>query len=368
MNKKISKIYNVTVQNSSIVDIEKNKATARTTIPFSSADRQSGIIMHTNYPEFISDNSGYAFAEKGYCTNQKTYGPGYVQVFFSHHNKNRTPFWYGIHVFNPNSESVNVKILNWGFSTGFENTLSPVYQCFDTTQQSKSIERNGNWWVLEQQIPAAPSGGYTPFWGIVRLYVSKPVIITTYAFKDKSSLKGTEVPYPRSLNYSDDIQVHSGYGDGYCLKKTIDLKVSSLQNKDSWYFTGEHGAWGRNSGELTPIHLVGENLIATPESSDDNLNQLGNWTTQYDFTVNITNDTASPKTIYGFISGNSGNSNPVIKTDNYISGWSDLKETTVRWFQETIPANTTYTYKYTYMQASYGCPSTQHAWSLSSEL
>lgn len=30
MNKKISKIYNVTVQNSSIVDIEKNKATART--------------------------------------------------------------------------------------------------------------------------------------------------------------------------------------------------------------------------------------------------------------------------------------------------------------------------------------------------
>lgn len=244
-----------------------------------------------------------------------------------------------------------------------------LYQFFDTIQQTNSISPNGNWWVLEQQVPKAPdSTSYTPFWGVVRLYVSRPVIITTYAFKNKSSIDGNEVPYPRSLDYSDDIKVHSGYGDGFRLTKTINLNVSSLQQKDYWYYTGERGSWGRNTGEITPIHIIGENLTATPESNDEALNQLGNWSTQYDFTINITNDTDSSKTIYGFISGNEKNSNPVIKTNNLIRGWSDLKEKTRRWFSETIPRKTTYTYKYTYMQASYGSSATNHAWSLSSTL
>lgn len=38
MNKEISKIYDVTVQNRSIANIEGSKGTARTAIPFSSSD------------------------------------------------------------------------------------------------------------------------------------------------------------------------------------------------------------------------------------------------------------------------------------------------------------------------------------------
>ena len=181
-------------------------------------------------------------------------------------------------------------------------------------------------------------------------------------------MKGTEVPYPRGTAYSSDIAVLSGYGDGYHLKKTIDINVSDLESKDYWYYTGEHSSWGRNNGELTPIHIVGTDLTATPESTDDTLNQLGNWSTLYDFTVNITNDKSTAKTVYGFISGNPSQCYPVIKTDSDIKDWSALTDKTKRWFQETIPANTTYTYKFSYMQASYGAPATMHAWSLSSTL
>lgn len=376
MNKSISNIYDVTVKNSSIADIEASAGTAREVLTFSSTDRQSGMMMHTNYPEFLENDSngiGKAFAENGYCTNRQTYGPGKVQVFFSHHNKTGKNMWYGVHVFNGNTGVANVKILNWGFSTGFSNAATPVYQYFDTTTQSQNIASNGSWWVLQQQIPANASGSYTPFWGVVTLEVSQPVIITTYAYKNISSLTGTEIPYPRGTAYSSDIAVLSGYGDGYHLKKTININVSDLKDsngdyKDYWYYTGEHGAWGRNNGELTPIHIVGTNLIATPESTNDTLNQLGNWSTLYDFTVNITNNTNTAKTVYGFISGNSAQSYPVIKTDSDIKAWLALTDKTKRWFQETIPANTTYTYKFSYMQASYGAPATMHAWSLSSTL
>lgn len=365
MNKNITAIYDEAVPSlTTIASRESKKGRERQTLSFS---RNNGKIVYSNYPEFLSNSSGYAFADKGYCTNQQTLGPGEVQVFFSHHNKTGSNIWYGIQIFNPNSSEINFDILNWGFGSTWDQTIQPLEAFFTTTKETRSINAKGVHWVLNKEIAASSS--YTPFYGVVRLKLYSQVIITTYAYKSWSSIDGYAVPYPYNYNYSSDLKVYSGYGDGFILNKSINIKLSELQNSgDYWYYTGEHGSWGYNSGELTPIHIVGENKIASPTSTDTNLVELGNWTTQYNFTVSFTNDLGTSKTVYGFMSGNQHTSKPFIISNGKMKGWSVLRENTVRWFKETIPSGQTYTYNYSYMQASYGAPATNHAWSLSPSL
>lgn len=368
MLRTIGNIYDISVSDSPISTIESGKGKGRNVLSFSSSERNSGKIVYCNYPEFIGPTKGMAFAKYSYCPNRQTVGPGEVQVFFSHHNRTGKNLWYGIQIYNPsNTTSAYVTLKNWGFGKTFDQTISPVEAFLTTTQEDpREITHNGVWWVLQQQIPASSS--YTPFCGIIRFYVNRAVTVTSYVYENISEITGNEVVFPYSTEYADDLKVYSGYGNGFILNKTIDLNIGNMQSQgDVWYYTGEPSSWGRNVDEITPIYLVGENKVAKPDSSDPNLTQVGNWTTQYDFTINVTNNTGSSKRLYGFISGNSKGSNPVISADGKIKGWQSLGAQTRRWFNENIPTGVS-TYKFTYMQASYGAAATNHAWSLSSTL
>jgi len=78
--------------------------------------------------------------------------------------------------------------------------------------------------------------------------------------------------------------------------------------------------------------------------------------------------------VYGFISGNEKGSKPFIiankdsVANRKMMGWEELKEETKLWFKETIPSGQTYTYNYSYTQASYSAAATNHVWSLSPTL
>ncbi len=368
MDKYITGIYNNTIASTTIANIEKKKK-ERQVLSFS---RNSGKIVYTNYPEKLFNSVGYAFADNGYCTNQQTVGPGEVQVFFSHHNMTGENIWYGVEIFNPNNTQVSFDLLNQGSSTTWDGAVAPLGEFFTTTKETKSIAAKGVNWVLKKEING--SNGYMPFYGVMRFNFKSKVVITTYACKDWSHVNDPVVLYPYGSNYSENLAVYSGYGDGFILSKSINIKLSELQKGDYWYYTGERMSGGYNPGELTPIHLAGEDKIASPTNTNDTLNNLGNWTTQYDFKVSFTNDLNATKTVYGFISGNAQESKPFIiankdsVANRKMMGWKALKEETKCWFKETIPSGQTYTYNYSYMQGSYGATATNHAWSLSPTL
>jgi len=360
MNKYITGIYNDKIALTTIANIEKIK---RQVLSF---NRNNGKIVYTNYPEFLTNSLGRAFADNGYFTNQQTVESGEVQVFFSHHNQTGENIWYGVQIFNPSDSQISFDILNWGFSTTFDGTILPLERFFTTNKETRYINAKSVDWVLNKKISNLTP--YNPFYGVIRLKFDSQVIITTYAYKKWLSIDGYAVHYPYDSKYSGNLSVYSGYGDGFILSTSINIKLSELQKGDYWYYTGEHEAYGYNPGELTSIYLVGENKIASPTSSDKNLNNLGNWTTQYDFRISFTNDLSVSKTVYGFISGNINDSNPFIIANGKMKGWHNLKEETIRWFKETIPSGKTYTYSYSYMPASYGSTATNHAWSLFPEL
>lgn len=367
MLRKINNIYDVSIGKKTIASIEMENGIFRKELSFLSSERNNGKIVYTNYPEFIGKDKGLSLAKYGYCPNQQNVGPGEIQVFFSHHNRTGKTLWYGIQIFNPNPKSAFVTLKNWGFGKTFAQTIQPIQAFLTTTEETpKEVGVNGVHWILNQKIESALP--YNPFCGIVRFYVDKPVTVTCYAYENISEITGNEVVHPYSLNYSDDLKVYSGIGTGFILSKTIELDVGKLKNNDYWYYTGEPAEYGRNQGELTPIQLAGEtSKVAKADNTNPDLTQVGNWTTQYNFTIKITNNTGSAKKVYGFICGNSEQSNPVIMADGKIKGWQSLTADTRRWFEETVPTGVS-EYKFTYMQASYGATAVNHAWSLSPNL
>lgn len=320
-------------------------------------------FISLNYPETLGKDENAPAAENkksgvGKCVYRKQVSAGDSCIFFSHRN------WiadrkYGIQIFNPNSGSVTVKKLKYGYCAGWDASPAAVQFLNDTSVTSKTLASGGVWWISEESIPVD-----TPFSGHLLINTSGPVIVTVYLYKSKSNISGNETIYPYSSDNGLDMQVYTGDGIGYDFAKTIELTIDAVSvasntnlSKKNYYFTTGNG----NSNELTPLTLE-DGTVARVGAASPREN-LGNWGCTYNYTVKVVNKTSVAKTVYGFVSSYGGrvafkSSNTAGKTLETRKSWLFL--------QEVIPANSTKTFDYTFMLASHGTAACHHVFSLNS--
>lgn len=237
------------------------------------------------------------------------------------------------------------------------------------------------WWIINQpQDSTLGDHGVgpkkddlgQPFHGIIRLRTTGPARLFCYAYRQLGGFTGQERPFPRDPELSTGFKCASGVAEGYSLKTTINLEIGGNLRPDRPYIFRTSAK--ENENDLALIARVGSGEIHP-------LGDTGNYTAEYRFTVNIKNTTDTAQTVYGFTSSQNGR--PCIRSGQDVKGYeigeklnpdaeayppTDIeaeKETcTWRWFEETIPANSTQTFTYTLANGSYGNAELIHAFSL----
>lgn len=330
--------------------------------------RNSNPWIYSNYPEAIGKNGkGLALAENGYFLNQQTIS-GTAEVFYSHTNYTGKRLYVGIQAYNSSSKSVTVTCQNYGDSSGWNKSINAVKNFFSSKKTSVTIASGKAAWIATSQaIPADPS---TPFTGMCRFETSGSVVVTVYAYQSTSAVDGNAVAFPYGLSYSADKSinhtypaVYSGKGTGYYLTFTHGTKyVSDLLSRPYIYTSNAQGGYG-NSNEMIPIKMIQGGLTADPNSSNDDLNNLGNWCAHNYNTITFKNNTSKTYTIHGYV-GSAGtcqvmNLGGNVQAANLLDG---LK--TWRWCEITLAPNDTCSFDWQHIVASYGVGASSHEWSV----
>lgn len=333
---------------------------AITPITFSRNDTESWI--YCNYPEQIDPvgveppfgDIGYGTSAKpeerlGYYINQQTVS-GTVEIFFSH-DVVQGDFYYGIQVYNPNGSPVTVHKTNQGaiFNSWYAEDVWTEY--FHGTSESYLLESGGNAWILEQYIPPYSVGDMHPFSGNICMSCSQPVIVSVFAYKDKSRLSGEEEPYPYRNHAS-----YSGVGEGFFNYATIQLKASELAAADGRFFKTCHFE-APNTGEIVPIHLFGTQLTASADAAEP-LNNLANWGVHNQITFELINDLASDMVFCGYLQTEAAGGTAVIRaiteTQGGITSSVNGGSQKWKWLEQTVPANTKDTFAIQLVMGTYG--------------
>jgi hypothetical protein len=336
--------------------------------------RNTGTYFFTNFPEDINSvtGSGAPFGENGYCVFRKQVPSGEAYVFYSHTNKSGKAFTYGIQVYNPTGATITVKKLKYGSCTGWTGAETAAKNYLDdTTVQTQNIASGGNWWIKEHNVPASTS---SPFCGHLLFNTTGSAIITAYMYTNKNNLTGTETIFPYTTfppYYNpDDLKKISGTATGYRLSKTFNLTIdassvvsaTNLGRNNFWFVTSERAYTDSGMLSQIPPFTLQDNTTASPTAQPPR-NESSNYGAEYNFTIRVQNKTSSAKTVYGFIGSYTArvalkSSNSAAKTLETNKAW--------RFIEESIPANTTKEFNYTYMLGSYGCAAAQHGFSINS--
>lgn len=357
---------NITIRNTStaltwnLAQKMTNQGVTRTTQSYT---RNSRPIIYCNYPETLGADDTAPCAENNKIVFQKQVTAGETNIFFSHRN-HVSGRYYGIQIYNPNTGSVTVKKLKYGYAAGWDASTAAKNYLADTTEESKTILSNQVWWVKQISIPTDPTNNGV-FAGHLLISATQSVIVTVYLYKSLSNIDGYETiyAYPSTI-YNN--AVYSGSGTGYILSKSISLSIdasstaaTNLAKKNYHFVTGEPAHV--NTSEITSLTLQNGSIAKVNASSP--LNNLGNWGTQYKFTVTISNNTSASKTVYGFLGAPSAR---VALQSTNTAGQSLESNKTWQFLQESIPANSSKTFDYTYMLGSHGASACNHVFSLSS--
>lgn len=318
-------------------------------------ERNDRPIIYANYPEQLGVNgTNLAIAENGYCINQQVVTAGEGQIFFSHWNRTGSTLKYRVHIFNMSPGTTTVVRTHCGFSSGWTDPGRTVKDFFKNDEQTLILEEGDSAWLTpEYSIPNTQ-----PFNGMIRFYCDQAIIVTLYAYYDVAAVDGTEVVYPYGADYSADLQVYSGIGQGYFLTENHEtVPVSEMPYR---YITNMLGA---NDNEITSLHLVGTDLYAS-ENAEEPLNNLGNWCTQYYHTMTLWNDTDEAQTVYGYIGSNSMGNTPVVAHGEVVqSAQLENGNRTWKWCQIVLQPGESYSFDFQTILSSYGAAPTFHLWS-----
>lgn len=257
---------------------------------------------------------------------------------------------------------------NYGDSSGWYKSINAVKNFFSSKQTSVTIASGKAAWIATSQ--AIPATSQTPFTGMCRFETSGSVVVTVYAYQSTSAVDGNAVAFPYGLSYSADSTldytypaVYSGKGTGYYLTFAHGTKyVSDLLSRPYIYTSNTQGGYG-NSNEMIPIKMIQGGLTADPNSSNKDLNNLGNWCAHNYNTITFKNDTSKTYTIHGYVgSANTcqvmnlgGNVQAVNLSDN-LKTW--------RWCEITLAPNDTCSFDWQHIVASYGVGASSHEWSV----
>ena len=343
-----------------------NKSTPDSQIGLEYTLNTSSKWIYCNYPEHIQADS---FGDTDYgnsCLNQTTVAAGTHQIFYSYDTNGQGPFYFGIQIFNPNTSAITYQTLYQGHADSYtaggwlETIGGSVKNFFSSSSTSSvSISSNGVHWCLDKSLT---SGIFT---GSLRFSVTGSAIVTVYVYKTKSMIDGTAVPY-----YFDSSlgKQYSGYGNGYFYMASVELMASTLASGEQYFHTnypsGMDGYLTINgesaSSDQIPITMANPAETITPSDTAN----LGNWGTQYHFTLILSNDTASAKTFYAYVKTDTNNVDnwPIIQSgssvkycclnSNDCNAW--------RWMSCSVPANSTVTDSFQWILGTNSCHKFTH--------
>lgn len=353
---------NPTIRDSVIsgtVGAKLNSSVPITSLSFRRRDERPYI--YSNYPEAMGvSGKGEAYAENGYYINKQQIDAGEAHIFFSHTNHTSNIYKFGIQAYNPTGNPITFTVKKSAYTAGWDSagTIRDFY--LSNTNTSQTINSGKYWWFCKDQTIKANN----PFNGIYRIQTTGPVIITSYVYSNLSNIDGNEKAFPRNTTVATSLGPVTGIGKGYVLLPTINLSIGGtdydLSQKPFHYHIADERNPIYNSstgiGDLTPIKCVTGETISTG---------LGNYTTEYSFTVKINNNTTAAKTVYGFTSATSGR--PCIISGGSVSA-KDLQDSSWRFFQESIPAKTTKEFQFSIANGSYGNGALVNAFSLNANI
>lgn len=310
------------------------------------------IQVYCNYPEQIPSNALGDY-DSGNVYLNKVNVNGDTELFASYRNMAGKSIYFGVQLYNPNSTSVLVTVKNRAFH--FSGDL-PAHDWNWVVGQTpvdflkytsiNTITVNGgsaNWPYYD--LGLIPNGSL--FNVYLRFMTNGPLWCFPYVYANRSKINGTATLYPWSANSA----VYRGYGSSYEVNASFTINVSQMP-----YVFGSNSCIFNSSKDMIPINDQGSIW------SCSNAN-LGNWGAHYKFTVTITNDTASSKTINAYVETDTKNLTPVIKFGN-TAYWINLTtDKCWNWLTEdSLAANASKTYNYEYIQAAQSNSPSIHSW------
>ena len=336
-------------------------------IPMKFSMDTDGRWIYCNYPERITSDSMFGDSDKGNVwKKKKTISKGEAQIFYSHYNHYKDAIHYGIQIFNPTSDYVQITPLNCGHgqdktddSGRIKINAASWTRFFDDKSYSdcnikapKSIDANQSLWILDKVIPKGHG-----FSGNLRFRTSGTVIVTVYAFLDRYKISGAGSQYfYNELDLDKEApKKYSGYGAGYFLTAAeITIKASDVLNNGGKFFQTCYSEYPRNAMEvngklqsdMVPIHIAGTNKIAGPNEPVPRHN-VGNWCVQYYIPVRFNNDTNRDVVFKGYIQPGEKNTSEnfyILSSGSSNTVYQRVGSTgnrTWHWTNYTVPAHTT---------------------------
>ena len=276
-----------------------------------------------------------------------------------------------MYVKNNSDNAVTVTPVRKAFGTGNWDSHNEVLQAWKSDGSFEPITLAGKTgaWLCDNACRYSTSAkDMMAFNGIVRLRTTGTVTVYCIAYRlgkkpDDKTIEALD-KYPYDKDHSVDIKVCTGIGTGYLFNTSIDLNIGggaghNLSANPVFYCVADTEGTN-NRTDLTPIQTV--NGLKTTD--------LGNWTCEYNFAVNIHNNSGKAQMVYGFTSTNTGR--PCIYSNGHtpagkalgLKDWGEaVDRPTWRWFAELVQPGTT-TYEFTICNGSYGNGALTNAFSL----
>ncbi|MCC2685621.1 MAG: hypothetical protein K0R75_2520 [Paenibacillaceae bacterium] len=326
-----------------------------TTVSFSPLP---GTFIYCNNPEqlYPSDLGDHA---EGFGNRYLlwSYVTDTCQAYYEHENRTGLMIGYGLQIFNPNEQTVTVKVTNIGFGNNAFDCWKQFYSESSGGGGSVgvfTVAPGEELWV-QRNDHAIPAGAI--FNGAALFHVTGGgVYVYNYAYHQFGNLDRTAsyLGYITRTEPSgqDETHVYKGTSDRFVLTSTINTEVSSLSKKGlSWQTNECSGEDMVNiTGPLTDLDHPTYDIFTCADGDN-----LGNWGIRYRFTDNISNDTRKKRTITLSVAQPYFISNIYVQLPDGGSGRA-VNKTTWRFYSFTLPPgdSRTITYEVLLSGSSYG--------------
>jgi len=273
---------------------------------------ESGYWIYCNNPESLPSDA-FGDNNKGNRRLNRVIVPaGTHELFLSYlynltdtatFESAKTPFTFGIQIYNRTSSPITFKKEKYGMSKNQYPNVTwqdvPVESVKDyltsTAQTTVTIPAYGVHWCMQDYI----TSGSSLISGLMRFTVSGEATVSVYSYQD--TITGDETVYPNStadLVYSG----WSGLGSRLNAKQVVltASDILSRTNRNIFFLTNyKYPCKINNSSknsDFLPITLAADNAVTINETGN-----LGNWGAIYKIPIKFINDQNYSVTLQGYI-------------------------------------------------------------------
>ena len=230
------------------VEVYKNGAKKTTTTYTPTASKISYTVdksndtkfVFVNNPEPLDDND---FVDKGKVIYKTSFDKN-MEMYFEHNRNTSTPFYYGIRIYNPTSQNVNLTINNSGVSAlyGGGKYYEKVWEQYYTGNVVYHYNPSTNQYNAKESYTLSP-GQYLYLWVIQDLNMSGKVkfvsTISNYKYEPYNTyLPNSAVPVNQTWSWAFDGVINltaKVSGGNYLSSIGGRLEVSNIAVSQSFY-------------------------------------------------------------------------------------------------------------------------------------